>query len=421
MRRSVETTLLLGAVLLLIAVPPLFARGEGETQEQQQQRQQPQNIDMWAYVPEDNPALDPYVNRFNDSQNQVQIDRRFIPFAEFKRQLTVAVSSGNPPDIALVDNPDYASFAEAGAFAPLDQRIRNWQWSGEDFYPGPWQSARWNDTQYGLPFETNTLVLFYNAEMFEAAGLDPDNPPETWEELTNYARQLTTEERYGISISAVASEEGTFQWLPFLQQNGGSIRDLDSDAAIEALNLWVNWIEQGYVSEEVVNFTQWAGVRPQFTNERAAMMINGPWVVGPMRNNVPDLEWRVATLPYSEQQASAMGGANLGLMADQNVDAGWQFVEWLYQPDRIAQFWNDFGSLPIIPEIGQEAEFWQGDPVFETFLAQMEYARPRGPHPQWPQISEAIYTAMQEALTGQASAEEALTEAANTVDDILGN
>ena len=377
-------------------------------------------VEFWSYVPLDNPGLYLYIDKFNQSQDEINIEGKFIPFAEFKRQLTVALVGGTPPDCVLVDNPDFAAYIAMGAFEALDDRIADWEYGKDDFYPGPWASATWEGKQYGIPFETNTLVLFYNVDMFEKAGLDPDKPPTTWEELNQYAEKLTKDGVYGLSVCAVASEEGTFQWLPFLQQNGGNVFNLDSPEAVEALQLWVDWVKNGYVSKEILNMDQWSGVRPQFQNENAAMMVNGPWCIVPIRDEVPNLNWRLAVLPGRVKQASAMGGVNIGIVKGaKNADAAWQYIKWLYRPEAIAEFWQKFGTLPLMPEIAESAPYWKGDPVYEVLLEQMKYAAPRGPHPRWPEISAAIYTAMQEALTGVKTSEQALADAAKKVEDII--
>jgi multiple sugar transport system substrate-binding protein len=377
-------------------------------------------VEFWSYVPLDNPGLYLYIDKFNQSQDKINIEAKFIPFAEFKRQLTVALVGGTPPDCVLVDNPDFAAYIDMGAFEALDDRIADWEYGKDDFYPGPWASATWEGKQYGIPFETNTLVLFYNVDMFKKAGLDPDKPPKTWEELNQYAKKLTKDGVYGISVCAVASEEGTFQWLPFLQQNGGNVFNLDSPEAVEALQLWVDWVKNGYVSKEILNMDQWSGVRPQFQNENAAMMVNGPWCIVPIRAEVPNLNWRLAVLPGRVKQASAMGGVNIGIVKGaKNADAAWEYIKWLYAPERIAEFWQKFGTLPLMPKIAESAPYWKGDPVYEVLLEQMKYAAPRGPHPRWPEISAAIYTAMQEALTGVKTSEQALADAAKKVADII--
>lgn len=418
MKKKKSIIITLAVFMLLGFACNVFAGGKKEVEEVQAIPEG--TIEFWSYVPKDNPGLYLYIDKFNNSQDRIKIEAKFIPFAEFKRQLTVALTGGTPPDCVLVDNPDHAAFTEMGAFESLDNRIANWEYGKDDFYQGPWKSSIWEGKQYGIPFETNTLALFYNVDMFKRVGLDPDRPPKTWEELTQYAAKLTGNDVFGLSVCAMASEEGTFQWLPFLWQNGGDIYNLYSPEAVEALQLWVNWMEKGYVSQEIVNMDQWSGVRPQFQNRKAAMMINGPWCIAPMRQEVPDLNWKVALLPKRKKQASAMGGVNFAIMKGQNGDAAFEFIKWLYQRERVAEFWHKFGTLPLMPKIAETAPYWKDDPVYKTFIEQMKYATPRGPHPKWPQISTAIYHALQEALTGVKIPENALENAAKKVEEITG-
>ena len=84
---------------------------------------------------------------------------------------------------------------------------------------------------YGIPRGANTIALYYNADMFKAAGLDPDNPPKTWDELYEAAKALTDPAKnvYGLAFSAVGTEEGTFQFLPWLQMAGGDYDNVDTE------------------------------------------------------------------------------------------------------------------------------------------------------------------------------------------------
>jgi multiple sugar transport system substrate-binding protein len=374
-----------------------------------------ETIEMWSYVPEGN-YLYTLIDQFNQSQDEIKVIAKFIPFGELKRQVAIAIAAGEPPDFMLVDNPDHASFTAIGAFADLTDKWATWEYSFEDFYPGPVRSTQWEGRTYGVPIETNTLALFYNVDMFEEAGLDPNRPPTTWEELTVYAAKLTKPGVYGLSVSAIGTEEGTFQWLPFLWQNGVDIDELDTPQAVEALELWVDWIEKGYVSKEIVNMDQWSGVRVQFVEEGAAMMINGPWCLPAMG----EVNFKVALLPGRVERASAMGGVNFALFKDKNVDAAWEFIKWVYEPGtgRAEELWYKWGCMPLLKEVAEISPYWK-DPIGQVFIEQMKYARPRGPHPKWPQISEAIYTALQEALLGVKTSKQALEDAARKIEKIL--
>lgn len=350
----------------------------------------------------------------------ITITVRQIPFADLKRELTRSVATGNPPDIAIIDNPDHASFAAMGALVDLTQYVSKWG-EADKYFPGPWASTIWEGRNYGVPQNSNTVALYYNVDRFKDAGLDSSQPPETWEDLVAYAQKLTDSTRgyYGLSFAAIRSEEGTFQWLPFLQQNGGSIEALDSPEAIEALQLWADLVRSGAVSREVLNFTQ-ADAMQQFAAGSAAMSINGSWQVPELRGSMnPEFEWSVALLPYSKQRASALGGENWAVMSRNHVQEAWDFIAWTQERSRVEQHYIAGGRLPSRADVAEESDYWDSDPAYRVFVEQLKYATARGPHPRWPEISNAIQLAIQSALSGQASPEAALRQAAQTVARIL--
>ena len=109
----------------------------------------------------------------------------------------------------------------------------------EDIFPGPLSSVTYEGGIYGIPRGANTIALYYNADMFKAAGLDPDNPPKTWDELYEAAKELTDPSKnvYGLAFSAVGTEEGTFQFLPWLQMTGGDYDNVNTEGARQGAEL----------------------------------------------------------------------------------------------------------------------------------------------------------------------------------------
>jgi multiple sugar transport system substrate-binding protein len=290
----------------------------------------------------------------------------------------------------------------------------------EDIYPGPLASVTYEGGIYGLPRGANTIALYYNADKFREAGLDPDDPPATWDELYETAKALTDPEgnTYGLAFSAVGTEEGTFQFLPWLQMTGGDYSNINTEGAARALNLWKQFIDEGIASPDTLIRSQWDSTGT-FNAGSAAMAISGPWEI-PRMSEEAQFEWRVALLPVPEEgaeRASALGeGDNVILANSDNPDEAFAFLEFLYgDMDRV---WNDFGYLPASAVEVTDPKYPEAYAVFEE---SMKYARNRGPEPNWPQVSGAIQTAIQATLTGQATAEEALAEAQAEIDDVLGD
>ena len=134
------------------------------------------------------------------------------------------------PTWSRIDNPVVPSFSAQGVLEDLTDLVAESDMVKPDnYFEGPWNSVLWEDRIYGVPRDSNTLALYYNADMFREKGLDPDNPPKTWSELMAAAEKLRDPEKnvFGFGFCALQSEEGPFQWLPFLYQNGGSIEELE--------------------------------------------------------------------------------------------------------------------------------------------------------------------------------------------------
>jgi multiple sugar transport system substrate-binding protein len=171
----------------------------------------------------------------------------------------------------------------------------------------------------------------------------------------------------------------------------------------------------------VLSLGQWdsTGV---FNSGNAAMAISGPWEIDRMVEDA-QFDWGVALLPTIEaddERSSALGGFNWGIMANtQHPDEAFRLLEYFVdQEDRI---FPEFGNLPArgdieLPVTGIEKK----DAALKVFQEQLQFAQPRGPHPEWQKISKAIYDAEQQALTGQMSAMDALNQAQATIDTIFG-
>jgi multiple sugar transport system substrate-binding protein len=416
------TALVFGSVAIASCVAPTVAPVQPEGAMESAAPQEVTTLELWHFLTGAySQVLDDLARKWNDRNPNYTLNVRAVPIAEFKREIATALAAGTVPDIAGVDNPDHASFSALGAFADVSERFADLP-GKEEYLPGPLASTMWDGRHYGIPGDTNTLGLYINVDLASAAGLNVETPPRNWQELTSWAEVLSNPERniYGIAFSARQSEEGTFQWLPFLWQNGEDIPTLDSPKAVEALALWVDWVNRGLASREVINYTQ-GDALGQFAASTAAMTINGSWQIPTLRRAENPINWKVVELPYSIQPASAMGGGNWAIFATSpHIDAAWVFLQEFTRPEAVDEIYIPAGRLPPRRDLLRTGDPWKDDEAYQTFFRQLEFARPRGPHPKWPDISAAIQVALQEALTGQATPEEALKKAAETIQSLLG-
>lgn len=361
------------------------------------------------------------MTRWNQTHPENQIDQKFIPFAQLSQQLIRGIATGDVPDLITIDNPVVASFASQSALEDLTEMVKGSKVIDKgQYYKGSWNTTVWNGRQYAVPGEANTLALYYNADMFRAKGLDPDKPPRTWAELKDAAVKLTDPAKgvYGIGFSAIQSEEGTFQWLPFLQQSGGSLTDLTAPDAVAAMQLWTDFVKSSQASKDVLVKRQFE-MMSAFLGGLSGMVVGGPWELQRMDKDAK-FEWRVATLPVREGkniEASALGGYVWGIpKGAKNRDLAFKVIEFMSEPAQMKQAWSG-GRLPAVATISIENP--ANPNAYAVFRKQMEVARARGPHPSWPQISAAIQTAIQSSLTGQTAPAAALARAQGVIKPLL--
>lgn len=349
------------------------------------------------------------VAEFNATHRDLVVRYEYVPFNDLRRHLLVAGASGELPDVAIIDNPDHASFAEAGLLADLTDRIGRWSGTGK-FFEGPWRSTIHRGRNYGVPLTTNCLALFYDRAALARAGL---RVPETWDELRAAARKLTGPDRYGMAIGAIQSEEGTFQFLPWFLSAGGDLGRLDSPGAVRSLEFLRALITDGSMSPQVIEWGQ-SDAQKQFSAGRAAMMVNGPWSLGQLERDALDrnLQYGIAAIPRDVRLATPLGGENVVITRRANVEAAWVFVQWLTSREIMARFARASGHLPPRTDVLRGAAgAWTGDARLRPFIELMPHAVPRGPHPRWPEISDLLSGALQEALSGARPPRETLEEA----------
>lgn len=375
-------------------------------------------LDLWTI---DDPGEYHYVmaDEFMAAHPDIKINVRTVQFEDMVNDLARGVATGDAPDVTYIDNPEVALFASRGLLLDLTPYIEKSDIvNTADIFPGPLASVTYDGGIYGLPRGANTIALYYNADLYRAAGLDPDNPPKTWNELYEAAKALTDPENnvYGLAFSANANEEGTFQFLPWLQMTGGDYNNVNTEGGARALNMWKAFIDEGLASPDTLIRGQWDSTGT-FNTGAAAMSISGPWEL-PRMSSEAQFEFRAAMLPVPEEgaeRASALGeGDNVILASSDNPDEAFMFLEFLY--DNMDRVWNEFGYLPASNVEVVDPKYPEIYGVFEEL---MKYARNRGPSPDWPKISQAIQTAIQTTLTGQATAEDALATAQDRIDGIL--
>ena len=369
------------------------------------------DVTIWYYWETEGhqKALNHIIEEFNGSQDNITVEAKYVPFADFKKQLSIGASADELPDLVILDNPDHAAYAAMGIFADITDKF-----DVSNYYEGPVNSCTLDGKLYGVPFGSNDLVLFYNEDMLKEAGCEV---PTTWDELLEVAKATTTDSVFGFAHCALQNEEGTFNFLPWVWSTGATSYEIDSEGGIKALNFEKELVDSGAMTKEAINWTQ-GDTMHQFIAGNLAMMINGTWQIPTMREEVPDLNWNVAPIPQDKEQASGLGGENYAVIAGGNEDAAVKFLEFATTPETCLYMMNAMGYISADSTIAENQ--FEGDEVYQVFVDEMQYAHARGPLPEWPSISDAISLAFNKVITGESAPEDAAAEAQATIDGIIG-
>jgi multiple sugar transport system substrate-binding protein len=336
------------------------------------------------------------------------IDRQALPRDELIQQVLLGAQQGQLPGILVVDNPDLQQLASTDALVPLT----DFGVSTDGLYPAVLDAGTYEDEVYGVAPGINGMALFYNVDLLEEAGVEP---PTTWTELSEAAAALTAGDVYGMAFSAPANEEGTWQFLPWFWGAGADLTQLDSPEAVAALEFWVDLVQSGSASQSVVQWGQ-GDVNDQFMAGVAAIQQNGVWNLGALDES--GINYGIVPIPQPQGGAAPgpMGGEVLTIpVTDEDTQAAaGEVVNCLLEDDSMSQWAALQAYIPSRESVAQQAA--EATPNMAAFVEAAGSSRSRpGPPanlgPRYGEVSQALWTAVQAALSGASTAQDALTEA----------
>lgn len=376
-------------------------------------------IELWYHIsPDQATLLLQMVDQFQEEHPNIKVETQSVAFSEIKKQISIGVAADELPDVTLCDTVDNASYAAMGAAKEITEEVEAWG-EMDKYFEGPRNSAMYNGGYYGIPYYSNCLAIMYNKDIFDEMGIDYPTSEWTWDDFKEAVAATTTEDHYGLTMSLIKSEEGTFDVIPFIWQAGEDYDSLDSEGAAEALNMINDFYQKGYMSKELISMTQADMCASLFATGKSAMMVAGSWLNTNIQNENPDLNYGVVTFANKENAASPIGGGNIVMLKDENREESWELMKFLSSKDNNRSFCEDGGYISPRTDSVEESELWKNDPILSVYLEQLEVARARGPHPRWPEISSAIQFAVQNTLSGAATAEEALKTASEEISKII--
>jgi len=323
-----------------------------------------------------NPDIDIQVQQFPGSS-----------LKDYEIKLRLRFSSGKPPDVMGMHENVAASFARLGLLAPAPPAIERMVQANslnEMIRKAPYIDG----ACYGIVSDAAWQALYYNKDHFREVGLDPEHPPETWDELLDYAERLTIRDeagdpvRTGFFVRKTGFKPGIAEkWFTFLYSAGGQPFNEDGTAARfnspegrEALELY-----DTLLFEKNIDSIELEGDQQGFGQERVSMFLREVHVIRWLHEHYPDIDFGVAPVPKKEASISS-GGPYLFVVAEDSPhkDAAWRFIQFLMEDEAYAKYAAIGGVLPVTASVAALPKY-RDDPMLQVFLNQRVAAPPAFP------------------------------------------
>ena len=356
-------------------------------------------------------------------------------YGETLAKALTANKSGSPPQVAVLVASDTLTLIDEDAVAPMDQFVKtpaDKAWL-DGFFPAFMMNGRYLGKTYGVPFQRSTQVMYWNKDEFKAAGLDPDKPPQNWDQLVEYGKKLTKQDASGkvtqwglIVPSGVTSHwflQGfTTQNQAKLTNEAGTEAYLHTPAAIEALSFWTDLARKHKIMQEGIIDT---GNAPnEFIGGRAAIMFHSTGNLTNVKNNAK-FPFGVAMLPERKQRGSATGGGNIYIFkksSPEQLEASFKFVKWMTSAPQAARWGIATGYVAGRQDAWDTPEMKQHQkdfPPASVALQQLPFCAPEFETHAGPRTTKALEDAIAASLTGTKTPDKALADAQAEANRIL--
>ena len=338
-----------------------------------------------------------------------------------------ALASGEPAQLAVMFSIDAYDLIEQDlvvAFEDIEGVNPDWL---DSFYPALMANSRIEGKTWGIPFQRSTIVAYYNKDKFREAGLDPESPPATWDELVSMGKALTKDGTYGLMIPSTGYPYWMFQALAIqngkeVMSNDGLTTYFDDDAVVDTLAFWQSLSqEHGIMPAGTV---EWGTLRQAFLEGQTAMMWHSTGNLTAVKNNA-SFDFGVAELPANVRPGSPTGGGNFYVFKDTSPEekaAALKLIEFMTAPEQAATWSIKTGYMGVSPaayETEALKAYTAGFPPALVARNQLENAVAEFSTFETARVREGLNNAIQAALTGDKSPADALAEAQATAVRLL--
>lgn len=375
------------------------------------------------------PIFEPLIEQYEAENPNIDIEFQVIGWAEALTKCKLLFSSGTFPDVGFMSQIGY-EFAEEGYLLDLTEYIENDPEFKAQFSDSVLDGVRYKDKIYWTPCAVGAFSLWYNTEIFEQAGLDPNSPPQTLDELLDYAETIKKETGIpGLAVGAKAESDLTHVFMSIFASNAGeslwnsseqrlTLED-HRDEAIKSIEYMQEMVNRDIHQANPIEIDFYGG-RTLFRDGQVAMTLDGVWALKEFKSQLEDGSEKLCTTLFpkgdSGESISLMGIGGWCIPSScEHPDEAWKFIKYLQTAENQAQHGDNWGLLPVLKdqkELPQyEAYYW------DALIKQTDTSIGIIAHPETTFIETTIAQAVSDAMMGKLTAEEALDTIVSTVNE----
>lgn len=384
-------------------------------------------IEFWHCMGSSNGELiQEIVDDFNASQDKIQVKAVHQgSYTDAGTKMQAALAAGEAPVLAQMEIGMLGIFADADSLVDLQKYVDAEGYDMDDFMPGLLDASYYNDALVALPHSRSVPVLYYNKDKFEEAGLNPEEPPVTWEDLKADAKALTKDGTYGYSCPL-----DQWYYTSLVMNAGGTIFNETEDgigfadeSGSKPLYLWKEMIADGTMhvpSGQDYNSSE--ACRNAFAGGTTAMMMQSSAQLKGLEQTC-EFSVGVGQIPQDTTLSYPAGGSNLMMFkghSEEEERAGWEFLKFMLNTENAIKWANGTGYLPVKKSCTEDAGYQQmlaEDPNLSIIVDQVEYCTYKTPFiPQYQEAKEIFANEIQKCILEEDySPEEAVESMASRV------
>jgi multiple sugar transport system substrate-binding protein len=382
MRKLAKVLAVTGLVLLLIPVN-MFASGQQDVQAGPAVNEVTEIV-YWQYFYETKKdTVDTLIGLFEAENPDIKVTQQTFPYEQYNTKVASSVPSGEGPNVINLYYGWLPKYIDSGYLQPLPESVFSQERIQSEFFSLV-DAAKFNGSYYALPTAVRSLALFWNKDLFKAAGLDPETPPKTVEELIEFAKLLTKTDKQGNYLQTGFTLELRAQlhhWLRevLIRQYGGTPYNEDStqvtynnQAGYDAFKFFTDLetVEKigmpNFMTDDVT----------AFKSGMMGMTIDGSFRLGTF-DKIDTLNYGVTELPSMNGEnynfASFWANGITSFTKGKELEASLKFLDFLTSETAMSMWLKNVGELPAKKALAVKDEY-SNDPKYGPFIKGLEYA-----------------------------------------------